>query len=445
MLGFETIGNATVTVFDGTPVLSTDPWISGNPYFGSWALKYEIPSLQKENIKNAKYIWLSHGHPDHIDQNSFEFFQNSKLLIPDHYGDRIYNFFRDKYDVIKIKSNEWFEISKNVRVKSFADWNQDASLLIEIGKKDIILNANDGSLLGWRPTIKKIISNYKNRFLLKLINWGDADMVNIYDEDDKFISPLTSFKPKIGKRYSNMLNNLGCNFAIPFSSIHQYQRSDSIHMNEHVTPLKKHYDGFRDTFGDLLPAFIVWDTLKEDFIQINPKKIPVLVKSPEDFGDCYSDELDKDEMKIVSDYFKSFENLKKSFGTINLVVGGKEINIKLSNKKSIISFEAPKNSLMTSINYEIFDDMLIGNYMKTKIIGAKSLYPNFTPFVTKYGDNGGAKTFSDLQYYFDYYKINSANYWRDMLQYQSENVLRNYFDSDSGEIKFAKNIKDKFF
>ena len=26
--------------------------------------------------------------------------------------------------------------------------------------------------------IKKIIKNYKNRFLLKLINWGDADMIN---------------------------------------------------------------------------------------------------------------------------------------------------------------------------------------------------------------------------------------------------------------------------
>ena len=31
MIGFETIGNATVTVFDDNPVLTTDPWINGNP------------------------------------------------------------------------------------------------------------------------------------------------------------------------------------------------------------------------------------------------------------------------------------------------------------------------------------------------------------------------------------------------------------------------------
>ena len=37
MLGFETIGNATITAFDDTPVITTDPWINGKPYFGSWS------------------------------------------------------------------------------------------------------------------------------------------------------------------------------------------------------------------------------------------------------------------------------------------------------------------------------------------------------------------------------------------------------------------------
>ena len=67
MIGFETIGNATATFFDDNPVLSTDPWIIGNPYFGSWAHKYIIPKTQLNNIINSKFIFLSHGHPDHID------------------------------------------------------------------------------------------------------------------------------------------------------------------------------------------------------------------------------------------------------------------------------------------------------------------------------------------------------------------------------------------
>ena len=53
MIGFETIGNATLTVFDDKPVLTTDPWLFGNPYFGSWGHKYTIPKEQLENIKKT--------------------------------------------------------------------------------------------------------------------------------------------------------------------------------------------------------------------------------------------------------------------------------------------------------------------------------------------------------------------------------------------------------
>ena len=76
-----------------------------------------------------------------------------------------------------MKSNSWFQVSKNIRIKSFADWNQDTTL-IEILKKDIILNLNDAEARGWSGEIKKIIKPYKNRFLLKLVNEGTADMIN---------------------------------------------------------------------------------------------------------------------------------------------------------------------------------------------------------------------------------------------------------------------------
>ena len=53
MIGFETIGNATLTVFDDVPVLTTDPWLEGKPYFGSWTHSYNIPKQQRTNILNS--------------------------------------------------------------------------------------------------------------------------------------------------------------------------------------------------------------------------------------------------------------------------------------------------------------------------------------------------------------------------------------------------------
>ena len=66
MIGFETIGNATVTVFDDIPVLTTDPWIDGKPYFGSWA-------HQRKFLKNNMKISLN--------QNMFGFLMGTWIIL----------------------------------------------------------------------------------------------------------------------------------------------------------------------------------------------------------------------------------------------------------------------------------------------------------------------------------------------------------------------------
>jgi len=63
MLGFETVGNATIITYDGEPVLATDPWINRDLYFGNWGLSHEVPAKQIASIKACKYIWASHGIP----------------------------------------------------------------------------------------------------------------------------------------------------------------------------------------------------------------------------------------------------------------------------------------------------------------------------------------------------------------------------------------------
>ena len=444
MLGFETIGNATLTIFDDKPVLTTDPWLDGKPYFGSWTHAYKIPNSQKDNILKSDYIWLSHGHPDHIDPDSLKYFKDKTLLIADHYGDRIFNELKKDYKCIKLKSNSWFQVSKNIRIKSFSDWNQDSCLLVEIGKKDIILNLNDGSALGWSKEIKKILGMYKNRFLLKLINWGDADMINFYNHHNEFILPLAAEKKSCGLSYAYYMKRWNCNYAIPFSSMHKYIREDSINMNKFVTPLKEHYTGFKSNGSQMLPAFINWDTNKQTFSEINPDKNDEPAKPSENFSDNWNDNLENDDKKIIEDYFRKFEHIKDKFGFISFRVGGSEFNLKYSNKKEGIEFSCPRNSLIFSISNNIFDDVLIGNFMKVKLINVPSLYPNFTPYVTKYGDNGGVYSKKELKKYFEYYKFNSANYWLDYLKIKTEDIIRPRIEKYRGLYYFARKIKRIF-
>tara|TARA_B110000027_G_scaffold129099_1_gene150264 strand:+ start:94 stop:1434 length:1341 start_codon:yes stop_codon:yes gene_type:complete len=441
MIGFETIGNATLTLFDDEPVLTTDPWVYGNPYFGSWGHKYQIPIEQLNNIKKSKYIWLSHGHPDHIDPDSFSLFEGKTILLADHYNKRIFNDLSKKYKCVELKSNKWFEITKNIRIKSFSDWNQDSSLIVEILKKDLIFNLNDGQALGWSKEIKKIISNYKNKFLLRLISWGDADMINFYNHNDDFVMPLAAEKKPCGETYSYNLKKWGCNFILPFSSMHRYVRNDSIKMNKFITPLKFHYEKFDNKHGEMLPAFIKWNSSTNDYEKINPKENLYEIRASDYYGDQWSDELETEDKIILKKYFSQFDHLKKKFGFISFFIGNKEFNIKLSDRNEGIQFETPRNSLIYSVKNNIFDDLLIGNFMKTKLINVPSLYPDFTPYVTKYGDNGKVYSNNELKKYFDYYKFNSANYWTDSLKIKSETYVRAKLGSYKSIYYLARSIR----
>jgi len=163
-LGFETIGNATVVCYDRIPVLATDPWVTGNAYFGSWGISHEIPKPVLNAITNSKYIWISHGHPDHLSSKSLDMLGGRKVLLPDHVGGRIRDGLRERgFDVKVLQDRKWYQLSDRIRVMCIADYNQDAILLIDIDGT-LLVNLNDADDHGWGHFVKKIIRGYKNSF-----------------------------------------------------------------------------------------------------------------------------------------------------------------------------------------------------------------------------------------------------------------------------------------
>ncbi len=90
---------------------------------------------------------------------------------------------------------------------------------------------------------------------------------------------------------------------------------------------------------------------------------------------------------------------------------------------------------MTCIEYEIFDDMLIGNFMKTTLHGKWSeskLYPEFGPYITKYADNGHAKSKDELRSYMEQYRRRAPlEFLMHRLEFHTKNTFRNYVTHDS--------------
>ena len=235
MLGFDTIGNATLIAYDGEPVIATDPWMGEPAYFGSWGLPFDIPEEQRQAIFRSKYVWLSHGHPDHLNPDSLNSFQGQRILLPDHEGNRIRDDLTEQgFDVTVLKSGEWISLSDNIRVYCISDYFQDAVLLVDVGGT-LLVNLNDATDRGWGGRVKRIVRQADRSFLLKLFGYGDVDMMNFIDDNENRITPDSVRKRSIGQQIAFFAKLYGTTDVVPFSCFHIYQRRDSLWENARTT------------------------------------------------------------------------------------------------------------------------------------------------------------------------------------------------------------------
>jgi hypothetical protein len=434
MLGFETIGNATLIAYDGPPILATDPWITGSAYFGSWSLSHAIPEEQRDAVLSARYVWFSHGHPDHLNPDSLPLFKQQQVLLPDHVGGRIATQLRQSgFQVQVLPDDEWVPLSPSIKVRCFPDKNQDAILLVDIGGK-LVVNVNDSGDRG-SHRLTRIIRQYPRSFLLRPSGLGDATMINFFDESGQRVPPIPQLQRaagvRAGERLANAAEAFGATDVIPFSANHRYQRSDSVWANEHTTSLEEQVDGFASKQVRLLPAFLRYDCDTDDITELHPEEVPDVVLAPADFDDDYTETLDTDEVKAVSEYFRRMDHITSYLDFMNFRVGGVDNRIEFRDRgfKRGITFELPRASLLRAVEWEIFDDLLIGNFMKTTLHGqwpSTNLYPDFAPYVGKYADNGLARSQPELRAYFAEYRRRMApiDYLRSEIEAKAMRAVR---------------------
>jgi hypothetical protein len=432
-----TAGNATLIAYDDKPIFCTDPWIGDEEpaYFGSWVLSHKIPGEIKQDIYNSEYIWFSHGHPDHLNPTSLERFRSNKILLPDHLNARI---FKDLsalgYSVSVLPDRKWVQLSPNIKIQSITTLIQDAVLLLDVCGR-LFINLNDAGVRDCARYIQKISSGYSHSYVLALSGYGDADMINLYHEDGSFITPKAASKPSAGKKLTEFAKATGARSIIPFSSFHQYQRKDSIWAQDYTTPVEAFTVGLSPEF-QYIPPFSSIDCSDLTIETYLPEELPVILKAPEEFGDNWSDELEIEDKALITDYFARKERIQNYFGFVGFNVGGKSFTVSLRGKRDRgVSFSVPRTSLVTAIKYRVFDDLLIGNFMKTTLHGVASLYEgrgNFNYNTAKFADNGLAETEEEISKYLAEYRRRAGlEYLLGILEDKSRDFIVRFAGKDS--------------
>src|ERR1700758_121708 len=319
---FETIGSAIVIAYDDRPVLTTDAWIEGDAYFGSWGLDYQIPSAQMQAIQDAQYHWFSHGHPEHTNIASLPMLTKGEFLLSAHYGNRIKRELTAAgYRVRVLPDREWIELSKGIRVYSIANQNQDSLLLIDVNGR-LIINQNDSPEFGECFRVRRMAKHFKEVYMLQLHGWGGADMLNLFDPTGQKLTSIEEKRRPIAPRAQISARTMGARKVIPFSSFHRYQREDSAWANDLIPELEDYYIGAIKNWPEILPAFVRVDCETGEITTINPPRSPRIVKKPEDFGDSWADQLTAEDKLVIRRYSTAREALRKNFGFIEVSSGG---------------------------------------------------------------------------------------------------------------------------
>lgn len=422
-LTFETAGNATLIFHEnGHPVLATDPWLEGRCYAGSWALERRLTGEERQAVLDADYIWISHGHPDHFHVRSLmQFAPGKKVLLPDHYASDIKSFLTKQGFLVEVMPyRQWRTLSPGIRCMCLDNENQDAILLIEAGES-LIVNLNDSPLCGDAGFIRRLVRRYpREKTYMAALCSNDADMINIVDDaGQRTIGPPEARKPGMVWALGRTARSLGVGAYVCSASQHIYARADSVWAN----PYRVGWNDVRANWTQpqirLIEPFVSVDLADGTFTRKHPSQQSDPTQIEHDlYGDDWSERASQVDWERLYAFFDEIELLARHLDYIDFTIGDETRRIwtdalalgKPTEQLRGIGFEAPRRSLMKAIELGYFDDMLIGNFMRTRLHNM-SLYPHFTPIVAKLRGSAGVKTVAEERAFaWRYFKRNPLGY-----------------------------------
>jgi hypothetical protein len=434
---FETLGNATLVFYeDGRPVLATDPWLTGRCYSGSWALDRKLTDQELQAVLDAEYIWISHGHPDHFHIPSLALLpRGKKILLPDHYAPDMKNFLTGQgFDVEVMPYRRWKTLSDGVRCLCLDNENQDAILLVEAGDS-LVVDLNDSPLCGDAGFIRRQVRRHdRAKTYMAALCSNDADMLNLVDAGGALvIDPPARRKPGMVWERGRIARRLGVGAYVSSASQHIYARSDSAWANPYRVTWKDFTENWHEPDIRIIEPFVVVDLATGNYERKHPSQMSDESQIVMDqYGDDWTERLDESEWTELFEFFEKIELLCPYVDAIDFTVGGETRRIwidaaatrRAPSRLRSIAFEAPRRSLLKSIQHGYFDDMLIGNFMRTETRNM-GLYPHFTPIVAKLRGSARVSTFRDWRRFrLRYFRRNPIGY----LEWRAEQGLESLVD-----------------
>ncbi len=401
----QTLGNAMAQFcLDDVPILVTDPWLRGEAYFGSWALERPLIDAELTRATASRFVWFSHGHPDHFHFPSLALLSKEQvMLLPEQYDNELERTLQEMgFTTRVLPDKQWVTLADGLRVLCVGNENMDAIIAVDAGGV-LVLNKNDSPFCGEDAFFRRLVRGFPRSYMLALCAY-DADMINTFDQDMKpQLGDPDERKPGVIWSVARTCEYLGIQTFCCSSSQHIYVRPDSVWANE-----------YRVTWADVQRLWtsqgvaIVGPFSRIDLatgaVSATPGETPPIgARAAATNGeDDWEARLSAAEWAEVERFALQFHTLRRYQDFTAFTVGGETRYYYLRpaakggdiRSQTGVNFIVPRHSLLETVRSGYFDDLLIGNLMKTQLFNM-ALYPRFSPLVAKLG--GNAKVFTVAQ------------------------------------------------
>ena len=227
MPNFEFVNHSCVIISNNDVSLAMDPWIEGSVFNNSWDLLSKTNKKSIKSLKNSKFIWFSHEHPDHFNPPNLKIFSKKNIFLFQKTLDgRVVKYLKKiSPNVIEISHKDVFQLSNNFTIEVIPFQYLDSMSIIRIDNLTI-LNLNDCDI--------------KNESQLKFIKdkTGPIDILMVQFSYAIGKSNADNIKERqiwaldILNKLSSNIKFLNPKIVIPFASFCYFSKKDNFYMND---------------------------------------------------------------------------------------------------------------------------------------------------------------------------------------------------------------------
>jgi len=135
---------------------ATDPWIFGSAFSNGWWLQSPSPSDSIEELNSCDFIYVSHNHPDHLHIETLNKLRKDIPIVTANFKSGSTKGLLKGLNFKTVKpinfDEKWVseEFSVALSLLKSGDFRDDSGLLIEIGKRTVLLTVDCNFLDFWR-------------------------------------------------------------------------------------------------------------------------------------------------------------------------------------------------------------------------------------------------------------------------------------------------------